>query len=45
MMKSLKTDAVSISPVIGRADSVAGVHQLTGYLDGLVPRGHQGVAV
>jgi len=36
MMKSLKADAVSIGPVIGRADSVAGVHQLTGHLDGLV---------
>ena len=27
MVKSLKADAVSIGPVIGRADSVAGVHQ------------------
>jgi hypothetical protein len=43
MMKSLKTDAVSISPVIGRADSVAGVHQLTGYLDGLVQENREDI--
>jgi paraquat-inducible protein B len=37
MMITLRADAVSIGPVIGRADSVlAGVNQLTGHLDGVV---------
>jgi ABC-type transporter Mla subunit MlaD len=37
MMKSLEVDAESIGPVIGRADdALAGVHQLTVHVDGLV---------
>jgi paraquat-inducible protein B len=36
MMKTLQGDAVSVGPVIDRADSVlVGVNQLTGHLDGI----------
>jgi len=44
MMITLRADAGSIGPVIGRADSVlAGVHQLTGHLDGVVEENREDI--
>ncbi|HKM69192.1 MAG TPA: MlaD family protein [Stellaceae bacterium] len=44
MMKSLEADAASIGPVIGRADdALAGVHQLTGHLDGVVQENREDI--
>ena len=44
MMKSLEADAASIGLVIGRADdALAGVHQLTGHVDGLVQENREDI--
>jgi phospholipid/cholesterol/gamma-HCH transport system substrate-binding protein len=44
MMESLRADAVSIGPVIDRADSVlVGVNQFTGHLDGVVQENREDI--